>query len=186
MDTILRRNRFFGLVVAALLLVSGFALTACGADEHVKTGIVEGEPVKLGQLEYNVLFTRPLNPNDIEDSAYLEGKEPAPPQHSYIGVFLKVRNLDKSRTLTIPDSFTITDTAGKQYQNLPTTSVYALEPGSEVDPEGQLPQVDSIPQVGPIQASMLLFKITDESMEHRPVVLTIEGDDGPAEVDLDL
>ncbi len=187
MDTNLNSNRFRGLVAALLLvLFSGFALAACGSQEHEKTGIVEGEPVALGPLQYNVLFTRPLNPNDIEDREYLVDKKPAPPGNSYIGVFMQVKNLDENQPQTVPDSFTIRTTAGKEYTSLPTRSIYALESGGTVDADGQLPEVDSTAQVGPIQASMVLFRIADESMEQRPVELIIEGEDGPATVELDL
>ena len=41
-------------------------------------------------------------------------------------------------------------------------------------------------QRGPIQASMLLYLIDRESAEQRPVELIIEGEDGPATVELDL
>lgn len=186
MEMISKRNRFMGLVLALLVLVSGTALSACGSTEHEKTGIVEGEPVALGQLQYNVLFTRPLNPNDVEDSEYLVGHKPAPPDTTYLGVFLQVENLDKNQGHAIPDSFSIRTTTGKEYSNLDTESIYALQPGATVDPHGGLPVVDSTPQVGPIQASMLLFRVADESMENRPVELIIEGEDGPATVELDL
>lgn len=187
MDTNFKSKSFTGLVSALLLvLVSGLALAACGAQEHEKTGIVEGEAVALGQLEYNVLFTRPLNPNDVEDSEYLIGHKPAPRDTSYIGVFMQVKNLDENAGQTIPETFTLRTTSGKEYTNLAAPSAYALEPGATIPPDGQLPVVDSTPQVGPIQASMLLFRITDKSMENRPVELIIEGEDGPATVELDL
>ncbi|MCO5315890.1 MAG: hypothetical protein M9938_06995 [Solirubrobacterales bacterium] len=187
MEMISKSNRFRGLLAALLLvLVSGFALSACGSEHHEVTGIVEGEPVALGQLEYNVLFTRPLNPNDVEDAEYLVGHKPAPPGSSYIGVFLKVNNLDENKPQTIPDTFTIRTTAGKEYRNLPTDTAYALEPGATIPGGDGLPVIDSTPQVGPIQASMLLFEMADESMENRPVELIIEGEGGPATVELDL
>lgn len=186
MSTILKRNRFLGLVLAVFLLVPGFALAACGSTEHSKTGIVEGEPVALGDLQYNVLFTRPLNPNDVEDSQYLVGKKPAPPNYSYIGVFLQVKNLNDDQAGTVPESYTIRTTSGKEYTNLPSRSAYALEPGGTVDAGGRLPVIDSTAQVGPIEASMLLFRVADESMEQRPVELIIEGEGGPATVELDL
>lgn len=187
MDMNFKSNRFRGFAAALILvLFSGIVLAACGSQEHEKTGIVEGEPVALGPLEYNVMTTRPLNPNDVEDSEYLVGKEPAPPNSSYIGVFMQVRNLDENAEQTVPESFRIRTTAGTEYTNLPTRSIYALEPGGTVDAGGQLPVVDSTPQVGPIEASMILFRIADESMEQRPVELIIEGEDGPATVELDL
>lgn len=186
MEQISKRNRFMGLVLALFVLFSGFALAACGSTEHEKTGIVEGEPVALGQLQYNVLFTRPLNPNDVEDAEYLTGHKPAPAHTSYIGVFLQVKNLDENVGQTIPGSFKIRTTTGREYGNLPTHTAYALRPGTTIHGNGQLPVIDSTPQVGPIQASMLLFRITNRSMENRPIELIIEGEGGPATVELDL
>ena len=46
-------------------------LSACGYSSDSKE-VVEGEPVKLGELQYNVIFSRFLNPNDTEDAAYLD------------------------------------------------------------------------------------------------------------------
>ena len=56
----------------------------------------------------------------------------------------------------------------------------------EVGEEDDVPAIDSAAQVGPIQGSMLLFKMNDEAMENRPVQLVINGEDGPATVDIDL
>ncbi len=186
MDKISKSNWFRGLTAALIVVISGFALAACGAEHHEKTGIVEGEPVALGPLEYNVLFTRPLNVNDVEDREYLVGQKPAPVGSSYIGVFVKIHNLDEDRSHRLPDSFKIETTTGQSFENLPSKSIYALEPGAIVPGDGNVPEVDSTPQVGPIQASMLLYLVDDEATEARPVELIIEGEDGPATVELDL
>jgi len=190
METPLKSNRkvnwLRGIGLALIIAFSGFALAACGSEHEEKTGIVEGEPVALGPLEYNVLFTRPLNKDDVEDSEYLVGQPYPLPDTTYIGVFVKIENTDEDEAHTLPESFKIETTSGKEFENIPSDSIYALQPGIEVPPEGNVPEIDSTPQVGPIQASMLLFQMDDPSMEERPVELHIEGEEGPATVELDL
>lgn len=186
MERISKSKLFRGLVLAFVVAISGFALAACGADHSEKEGIVEGEQVYLGDLSYNVLFTRPLNINDVEDSEYLVGKEEAPADKMWIGVFVKIHNKSEDDAHQIPESFEIETTSGRKYTNIPSDSIYALEPGATIEPEGNIPVTDSSAQVGPIQASMLLFLMDRASAEERPVKLIIEGDEGPATVDLDL
>lgn len=186
MERISKRKWFRGLALALVVAISGFALAACGASHHEKEGIVEGEAVALGDLQYNVLFTRPLNINDVEDAEYLVDKQEAPADKIWVGVFVKVHNLSDEKSHQIPESFEIETTSGKRYKNVPSESIYALEPGATLEPEGNLPEIDSTAQVGPIQASMLLYLMDRDSTEERPVKLIIEGEDGPATVDLDL
>lgn len=50
----------------ALVLVVSLAIAACGEEETHE--VVEGEPLELGELSYNVQLTRFLNPDDPEDS----------------------------------------------------------------------------------------------------------------------
>ncbi len=185
MDRFSKSNLFRGLVLALVVAISGLALAACGGGHEEKEGLAEGEIVELGPLQYNVLFTRPLNINDIEDSQYLVGKPAPGPDQMYIGVFVHVHNTSDDPH-TIPDKFQIETTAGRKYQNIPSKSTYALQPGATVEPHDNIPQTDSTAQVGPIQASMLLYLIDRASAEQRPVQLTIEGEDGPATFDLDL
>ncbi len=190
METSLKSNRkvnwLRGIGLALNIAFSGFAVAACGSEHEEKTGIVEGEPVALGPLEYNVLFTRQLNAADVEDSEYLVGQPAAPADKTYVGVFVKIENTDEDETHALPESFKIETTSGTEFENIPSDSIYALQPGVEVPPGGNVPKIDSTPQVGPIQASMLLYLMDDPSMEERPVELHIEGEEGPATVELDL
>jgi len=186
METPLKNNWFRGLALVLAIVFSGLALAACGVDHEEKTGIVEGEPVSLGSLEYNVLFTRPLNIADVEDSQYLIGQPDPEPGFTYIGVFVKIKNTDEDNPHILPESFKIVTTTGKEFENIPSKSTYALQTGIEVPENGDIPVADSTAQVGPIQASMLLYLVDDPSMELRPVELHIEGEDGPATVELDL
>ncbi len=186
METSEKNNWLRGLALLAIILFSGFALAACGVDHDEKEGIVEGEPVELGHLQYNVLFTRPLNVYDVEDREYLVGQPIAQPGQTYIGVFVKIKNTSEDVAARLPGTFRIVDTTGTPYPNIPSESIYALEPGKLIGPEDDVPAIDSTPQVGPIQASMLLYLLPDEALELRPIELHIEGEDGPATIELDL
>ena len=115
--------------------------------------MAEGEPVELGDLSFNVTFSRYLNPNDTEDAAYLVG-QPAPPNGStYFGVFFEVQN-ESDESQTLPSTITITDAGEQDYDVLPSESLYALPFGGEVEPQEQIPVLDSTPQQGPIEGSL--------------------------------
>ena len=190
METTLKSNRhnnwLRGMFLALIVALFGFGVAACGSEHEEKTGIVEGEPVALGPLEYNVLFTRPLNKADVEDSEYLVGQPDPPPGETYVGVFVKIENTDEDEAHRLPESFKLETTSGQEFENIESDSIYALQTGTEVPPLGDVPEIDSTPQVGPIQASMLLYLMDDPAMEERPVELHIEGEEGPATVELDL
>ena len=172
------------LILAAVLAVAVALLAGCGEEED-KLEIVEGEPVELGELEYNVLFSRFLNPYDIEDEAYLEGQDPPGPEELYFGVFLQMENHGEE-AIAIPSEFVMVDSAEEEYPSVESESLYALPLGEEIPPGGQEPAVDSTAEVGSIEGSMILFRITQGTAENRPLKLVIEGDEGPAEVELDL
>ena len=147
---------------------------------------MEGEPVELGPLQWNVIFSRFLNPSDEEDQAYLVGQRQPPADATYLAVFVQILNKDKEGPQRLPSTLTILDTEHQSYESLPSDSLYALQLGGRVAAEDQVPALDSSPQVGPIKGSMVLFLIPDKAAEDRPLELVIPGEDGPATVDLDL
>ena len=112
------------LLLALLLAASAFALSACGYSSDSKD-VSEGEPVELGALKYNVIFSRYLNRHDNEDSAYLVGQPEPPEGHGYFGVFLEVQNKSEE-TQTLSDSFTITDAGHQTFKAIPSESLYAF------------------------------------------------------------
>jgi hypothetical protein len=169
-------------LIAALALV--FALAACGSESHSKD-VVEGQPVELGELKYNVTFSRFLNPSDNEDAAFLVGQEAAPPGSAYFGVFLEVQN-ESEEPQELADSFTITDADHETFEAIPSESLYALPFGGEVESQEQIPILDSTPQQGSIEGSLILFELPASASENRPLVLSIPGPEGPATVTLDL
>jgi hypothetical protein len=180
----LPRRTVPSLLAALLLAAAAMTLSACGASSDSKD-VVEGEPVELGELQYNVVFSRFLNPADNEDSAYLVG-QPAPPEgHSYFGVFVEVQN-ESEEPQTLADEFTITDAGHQTFEAIPSKSLYALPFGGEVESQEQIPILDSTPQQGPIEGSLVLFELPASASENRPLTLSIPGPDGPGTVTLDL
>jgi hypothetical protein len=180
----LRDRRFLPLLAASALLALPLLLVACGASSDSKD-VVEGEPVELGELQYNVVFSRFLNPNDNEDSAYLVGQPQAPPGSAYFGVFLEVQN-ESDEPQALADSFTIVDADKQTFDAIESESLYALPFGGEVEAEEQVPILDSTAQQGPIEGSLVIFELPASASENRPLTLEIPGPDGPATVTLDL
>ena len=172
-------------LLLALLIVLATALTACGGEE-TEGEAVEGQPLELGNLTYNVQITRFLNPDNVEDANYLAGQEPAGTDQEYLGVFIRIIN-ESDETATIPDSFEIVDTRGTTYEALPSESPFALEPGAEIEPDGEYPPFDTPARSGPIKGAMLLFLLDDTTVENRPIRLLIPGEDGEdGSIELDL
>jgi hypothetical protein len=174
----------FVLGLAALTLCA-VALSACGDSGANETSVVEGESVELGSLRFNTVFTRQLNPHDVEDMEYLVGQPPLGPDEIYLGVFVQVKNIGDSKA-ALPTTFTVEDTEHRSFDSLPSTSPYAFPLGAEMTPDTVVPDPDSTPGSGPIQGSLVLFKLPYSVTENRPLTMSIPGEGGPAEVELDI
>lgn len=172
---------FVALAFAALVV----GVSACGYSSDSKQ-TVEGEPLELGELKYNVTFSRYLNPNDTEDAAYLVGQPEPPESETYFGVFFEVQN-ESDEPQTLPATLTITDADDQTYEVLESESIFALPFGGEVEPEEQIPVLDSPAQQGPIEGSVAIFLLPEEASANRPLTLHIENPEGEkGEVTLDL
>jgi hypothetical protein len=132
-----------------------------------------------------VIFSRFLNPNDNEDSAYLVGQPPAAKGSSYFGIFLEVQNKTEENQ-KLAETFTIADADNQTFDAIPSESLYAFPFGGEIEPQEPIPTPDSTPQQGPIEGSLVLFELPSSASESRPLTLSIDGPEGPAEVKLDL
>ncbi|HEX3239293.1 MAG TPA: hypothetical protein VHR18_04050 [Solirubrobacterales bacterium] len=181
-----QHRRFLAPLLAALALgLLAVGVSACGYESHEKD-VVEGEPVELGELSFNVTFSRYLNIADNEDSAYLVGQDPPPDGSAYFGIFFEVQN-ESEEPQTLPSTLSITDASEQTYDVLPSESLYALPLGGEVEPQEQIPVLDSTPDMGPIEGSVAIFLLPAEVSENRPLILHIHGADGEkGEVTLDL
>jgi hypothetical protein len=181
----LRRTRLVLPLLAALTLgLLALTVSACGYSSDSKD-VVEGEVVELGELKYQVVFSRFLNPNDTEDSAYLVGQPEPEKGSTYFGVFLEVQNKSEE-TQKLAETFTIVDADHQKFEAIPSESLYAFPFGGEVESQEPVPAPDSTPQQGPIEGSLVLFELPAEASENRPLTLLIDGPEGPAEVTLDL
>lgn len=176
---------------SAALLAAG--LGACGEEDPagvagtsiVHEEAVEGEPLELGELTYNVQITRFLNPDDPEDEEYLVGLPEAPPGSSYLGVFMVISN-ESEEPLDSADEFVVKDTLGEEFEQLEIESPYALEVGAVVPAEGEIPIPNTTAATGPNQGSLLVFEVADDVSENRPLELEVEGADASGGIVLDI
>jgi hypothetical protein len=173
------------LFAALALVLLGLGTAACGYKSDSKD-VAEGESVYLGKLQFNVIFSRYLNPNDSEDAAYLVDQPPPPDGEFYFGVFLLVQN-EHNEAMPLPETATITDADHQEYDLVPSESLYAFPFGGEVEEQEQIPVLDSTPQQGPIQGSLALFLLPETVNDSRPLTLHIPGEgDEEVEISLDL
>lgn len=179
------RRRLSTIALIAALATLLMALAACGAEEE-EFHAVEGEPLELGELLYNVQITRFLNESSIEDADYLEGAEPLAEGEQYLGVFVRIMN-EGEEVERVPTTFEIDSSREEVFDLMPVDNPFAMPLGAEIPAEGQIPEIDSPAASGPIKGSMLLFAIPEEATEDRPFELQITGPDGePGVVELDL
>jgi len=177
-----------------LVLVAAFA-AGCGSKSSEGQGRSmeaqqEGMYLDYADLTYQVQLSRYLNPGDPEDSQYLQGlpqgiNAQLPGDETWFGVWMRVKNYS-GRTLTPTSSFSIVDTEGDEFRPVPLTVtnpfIYTPKPllHSQL-----LPQPDTAQASGPIQGSLILFRLTTDALQNRPLTLHI-GESEPATMDLDL
>lgn len=180
MRRLLSKTMLLAALAVALLAVAG-----CGAEEE-EGHAVEGEPLELGELGYNVQITRLLNPSSVDDRDYLEGAEELPPGQEYLAVFMRIRN-EGEQTERVPLTFEIHTSREETFGLTPITNPFSMPLGAEIPPEGQIPEIDSPAASGPIKGAMLLFAVDEEATDDRPLELEIPGPDGePGFIELDL
>jgi hypothetical protein len=182
--------------LALLLVLAGaLAISACGNKEEIRTvGDVEGLYIDVGPLLYQVQVSRQLNPNDVEDRAYLKGLPPGTPElasdETWFGVFMRVSN-ETEETARAADRYRIVDTRETEYE--------AIEIDSEVNPFAyvarDLPPRDILPTPGspaasgPVQGALVLFRLKFDALQNRPIELKINSSAAPGQegtIDLDV
>jgi hypothetical protein len=135
-----------------------------------------------------------MNPNDVEDAEYLvglpEGTEPPGDDEIYFGVCVRVENVSETETRPAASEWAIHDTQDNVYRPLPLDvdlNPFAFDP-VDVPPKTVLPLATSAAGQGPIQGSLLLFKIKNDSFQNRPLELRFSngGDSEEGTYDLDV
>ncbi len=178
------RPRILTLALLLLALLT-FGVIAAGCGEEAETEVMEGEPLELGDLHYNVQITRFLNPSSEEDSAYLEGAPPLVGEQQYLGVFMQIDNVGDEEAV-VPFPFRIIDTRGEIYTQDRVDNDFALVPDTPIPPDGTVPGLETVARTGPIEGSMILFRIDEAATENRPLKLEVRNGDEVGEVELDL
>ena len=177
----------------AFLLVLGTSLVACGNKEETVTAAkTEGAYLDVGPLVYQIQISRQMNPQDVEDHAYLKGVPAAERRlkanEVWFGVFVRVQN-DTDKPQVASRDFEITDTVDQTFRpiQLADTNEWAYR-GGIVPANGVIPVPDSPSADGVIGGSMLLFKLTLTSLANRPLEFKITSPSGAdsATVDLDV
>jgi hypothetical protein len=163
----------------ALAVIAVLALAGCGSGNasYVQEAETEGQYVDVGGLTYQVQISRYLNPGSLEDAQYLIG---APTdintaKQIWFGVWMRVKNYS-DQTVTSTNNFTITDTLGNKFtpvQQAPT-NVFAYRP-LPLGPANVYPPPESAAANGPIQGSLILFKLEEASISNRPLTLHVEA-----------
>jgi hypothetical protein len=183
-------------LLTAAALLAALTLVACGGAKQPTThGEGEGSYIQAGPLIYQVQMSRELNPSNVEDVEYLQGlptgtQRPAGDEE-WFGVWLRVQNATDETHPSASD-FKIVDTTGTEYEPiaLPATNPFAYQPASVEADAGQpvQPDPESGAGAGPIQGSMLLFRLKTAVYANRPLELEIAPPDGgePSSVVLDL
>ncbi len=180
------RGRTGALAVALSLAVVLAGAAGCG--EEAKKDVVEGEPLELGELRFNVQITRFLNPNDPEDGVYLAGQQVPPPAgQDYLGVFIEIDN-EGSEDARLPTAaeLSVVDTTGQAFEAIDSNSPFALDLGGNIDAHSEAPAPDTPAASGPTQGSIVLFLVPSTVGENRPLELEVSysGEDGTVELDI--
>jgi hypothetical protein len=176
-----------------LLLLVALVAAGCGADENTSgtAGEIEGTAVAdtegiyldINNLKYQIEMSRYMNANDIEDREYLKGLPAgtAPPggDETWFGVWVRVENVTEE-THPIATNWEIRDTLDTVYRPIPLdeSNVFALRTDLDVGPGEVLPLKSSASGQGPIQGSLLLFKIKTDSLQNRPLELRFDNGTG--------
>jgi hypothetical protein len=178
----------------ALFAVCAAVFAGCGNKEAIITEAeTEGIYLDVGGLTYQVQLSRFLNPGDVEDKEYLHGLPegiPAqlPGDETWFGVWMRVKNYSDG-ALKPTSEFTIIDTEENEFRPVPLDSAsnpFVYEP-ILLQHAQVLPTPDSAASSGPIQGSLILFRLSTDSLQNRPLKLEIEqGGAETGEVDLDL
>ena len=163
------------LVVLAALLIALVA-GGCGHEE-LTVADTEGLYTEIDGLKYQIELSRYMNVNDVEDREYLKGLPEGTAQPSadevWFGIWVRVQN-EGDKTLPSADTWEIHDTQGKVYRPIPIDTdinPFAFQKGIDVPPATVLPLSSSAAGQGPIQGSLLLFKLKTESLQNRPLEL---------------
>jgi hypothetical protein len=100
---------------------------------------------------------------------------------------MRVQN-ETAKPLPVATEYEIHDTQGAVYRPVPLdakSNPFAYQAG-DLGPESVLPAPDSAAGETPIQGSLLLFKIKVDSLQNRPLEMTIKQGNSTDTADIDV
>jgi hypothetical protein len=183
------------LVVLAVVLIALVAAGCGGDSKSVKTTAeTEGLYLDIGGLTYQIEMSRYMNVNDIEDSEYLKGLPSSTAQPAanevWFGVWVRVQN-QTDKPLPSANTWEIRDTQDNIFRPIPIDTdinPFAFKPGIEVPSQSVIPFPSSAAGQGPIQGSLLLFKLKTDTLQNRPLELRFsngqQGQTGTYDLDV--
>ena len=187
----LRRPALLALTALLALVVA-----ACGREEQVLEAETEGVYVDISELQYQVQFSRQLNPSDPDDRIYLVGVPPMERElasdETWFAIFLRANNPSAEPQPTATD-FHVLDSQDNEFEPVPigpdNLFAWPLDEPVLVPPGGVFPPPGSPADEGPVGGAVMLFKIPIAALQFRPFELIIEGppsDPVEAEINLDV
>jgi hypothetical protein len=182
------------LIVLAAGLACALVAAGCGNKIETRTqGQTEGLYLDVDELKYQIQESRYINANDVEDRTYLEGlpqgtQQPAADE-TWFGIWMRVSN-STDKPIAPANDFEIVDTQNDVYRPVPldtNINPFAYKP-DPIPPNGLIPTPDSVAFNGPIQGSLILFKIKTAALQNRPLELRFRrgGTGTTGRVDLDV
>lgn len=172
----------FKSVATFVAIATVLALSACGNKlSTTHEAETEGIYLDVGPLKYQVQISRQLNPEAIpEDKTFVQDIAPDEAtlgeEELWFAVFVRVEN--ESDAPQVPTSdFLISDTEGKEYRpvEIGDGNPFFFDT-SPIRAGGVAPEQDGVAaQLGSIGGMELLFKLKRETLDNRPLVLTIKS-----------
>jgi len=191
-----RASRLRAVVIARVLMLVALTALVAGCGNKIETrtvGETEGLYIDIGELRYQVQISRIINPDDVEDRHYLsglpEGTVEPTADEAWFGVWLRVQNSTSDQTLVPSDEFQIVDTQEHEFEPVELEgNPFAYTP-ERLGPNTVLPNSESPAGQGPVQGALLLFKLTNDALQNRPLEFKIHSPEAPDDigiVDLDI
>jgi hypothetical protein len=177
------------LLLPILAVATTTGLAACGDDGVQKTTASEGTYVTVGSVQYQVQISRQLNPTNVEDKDYLSGIPAAQatlnPDQVWFGIFIRAKNKTKI-PLDTAKQFKLVDTVGNEYTPVEAQNIVDYKP-TVLGPGDVFPHSNEISSYGPTQGKLVLFKVTNRTLDNRPLEMSIvspDGDKGSIQIDV--
>jgi hypothetical protein len=185
----MRRRRTSPLLALAAV-GAALALGACGNKTvSIHGGETEGIYLDVGSLKYQVEISRQLNPSIPEDRTFLSdvtgGDGQLGNDEVWFAIFVRIEN-ESDQAQPPASGYTITDTQGNEYRPVSIGPGNPFRYTSEPVPaNGVAPDPDSVAgDDTSIAGRELLFRLKRETLDNRPLELTIESAGGDKATDV--